>query len=79
MKQTQNSSSSSFAFQYCSRPDVAMNLTDIDDGALNVTTRSRLMQFNKIYADAHGYVSLCVCTFGIVTNLFNISGRNSLP
>ncbi|KAH3828414.1 hypothetical protein DPMN_130373 [Dreissena polymorpha] len=50
-----------------------MNLTDLDDGALNVTARSRLMLFNKIYADAHGYVSLCVCSFGIVTNLFNIS------
>lgn len=34
---------------------------------------SRLRAFSRRYADIHGYVSLCVCLFGIVTNLFNVS------
>lgn len=36
---------------------------------------TRLTQFSRTYAGVHGYVSLCVCLFGIVTNLFNVSGE----
>ncbi|XP_033763114.1 sex peptide receptor-like [Pecten maximus] len=32
-----------------------------------------LFTFAKGYASFHGYVSICVCVFGIVTNFFNIS------
>ncbi|KAL4221707.1 G-protein coupled receptor [Mactra antiquata] len=41
----------------------------------NITgyTNSKLTRFSRSYASIHGYVSLCVCVFGIVTNLFNVS------
>jgi len=32
-----------------------------------------LFSFAKSYASFHGYVSICVCIFGIVTNIFNIT------
>lgn len=32
-----------------------------------------LFTFAKSYAFFHGYVSICVCLFGIVTNVFNIT------
>ena len=45
----------------------------------NVTNASQhvgnLRLFAQSYAEFHGYVSICVCLFGIVTNLFNISGK----
>lgn len=49
-----------------------MTLTNVTNVRYNV---SNLTQFSKSYADFHGYVSICVCVFGIVTNLFNISGN----
>lgn len=32
-----------------------------------------LSLFARTYADYHGYISICVCIFGIVTNVFNIT------
>ena len=47
--------------------------------SINVTTIqpaiSNLRVFAESYGHFHGYVSICVCVFGIVTNLFNISGK----
>ena len=31
-----------------------------------------LYEFSKWYANYHGYVSVVVCIYGIVTNIFNI-------
>ncbi|XP_064598744.1 G-protein coupled receptor dmsr-1-like [Liolophura sinensis] len=41
----------------------------------NVTTAvsSSLMKFAYLYANVHGYISICVCAFGIVTNFFNVT------
>jgi hypothetical protein len=35
-------------------------------------TGDHLFTFAKSYASFHGYISICVCVFGIITNLFNI-------
>ena len=41
-----------------------MNETETDGG---------LARFSGWYATYHGYVSLCVCVSGIVTNTFNVT------
>ncbi|XP_064610927.1 G-protein coupled receptor dmsr-1-like [Liolophura sinensis] len=38
-----------------------------------VTDMSSLMTFAYYYANVHGYISICVCAFGIVTNFFNVT------
>ncbi|WAR15558.1 DMSR1-like protein, partial [Mya arenaria] len=53
--------------------DVAMNVSYDLDYVDNTTDFGRLGQFYQAYAGVHGYVSVCVCLFGIVTNLFNVS------
>ncbi|XP_076085148.1 G-protein coupled receptor dmsr-1-like isoform X3 [Mytilus galloprovincialis] len=35
-------------------------------------TGDHLFTFAKSYASFHGYISICVCVFGIITNIFNI-------
>jgi len=51
-----------------------MNVTIDIDHVTNVTD-TRLIQFYKNYAGVHGYVSVCVCLFGFVTNIFNVTGN----
>lgn len=44
-----------------------MNSTDIE------TSESILFQFASWFTGIHGYASLIVCTFGVFTNIFNIT------
>ena len=48
------------------------NVTNVGHGDSNLNL------FAQSYAGFHGYVSICVCVFGIVTNLFNISGKKCM-
>ena len=50
-------------------------MNDSDSCDVNGTDQGRLVEFSRAYANVHGYVSVCVCLFGIVTNLFNITGE----
>lgn len=64
-------------FQYYEVQTAKMNVTYEEDHVSNVTD-TRLLQFYKTYAGVHGYVSVCVCLFGFVTNMFNVTGTVSL-
>lgn len=52
------------AYAYCKSTSVTEN--DTMEG-------EELFSFAKSYAAFHGYVSICVCLFGIITNVFNIT------
>lgn len=62
-------------FTFFSAYRIMLNLTqDVD--RYNATD-TRLLQFYRRYAGVHGYVSVCVCLFGFVTNMFNVTGQNA--
>ena len=39
----------------------------------NSVVNNGLSDFNQWYAGYHGYVSICVCVGGIITNMFNVT------
>lgn len=71
MSSLENISSTSTAFMIDVRDS---NYTDLlDNGHANATTTlSGFQQFSNFYAGGHGYVSIAVCVFGVVSNLLNI-------
>lgn len=53
-------------------------LTDVDagnatGGEMADAVQSPLLNFNAWYQKVHGYLSLAVCTFGIISNVMNIA------
>lgn len=46
---------------------------DGDPVSPDAPSKSQLVQFSEWYANLHGYTSLAVCVFGIITNIFNIT------
>ncbi|KAL3861145.1 hypothetical protein ACJMK2_007214, partial [Sinanodonta woodiana] len=51
---------------YCENPGMTSNDTQQESS-------QELVSFAKVYAHYHGYISICVCLFGIITNIFNIT------
>ncbi|KAK3105155.1 hypothetical protein FSP39_018330, partial [Pinctada imbricata] len=39
----------------------------------NTAVAGKLFAFARTYASFHGYISICVCLFGIITNVFNVT------
>ncbi|XP_048764510.1 G-protein coupled receptor dmsr-1-like isoform X2 [Ostrea edulis] len=57
---------------YCTYRFSAVNCDETMKDNQSVTGGDLLL-FARTYASYHGYISICVCIFGIVTNVFNIT------
>ncbi|CAI9729656.1 sex peptide receptor-like [Octopus vulgaris] len=53
---------------------IATSLTDVtsNNSTFEDPERSGFMKFSAVYEKAHGYISVTVCIFGVISNILNI-------